>query len=271
MGRLSDARRYELEENLAVLLEQLGESFHNDEARSAVQNAIRELPRSRDVRSHIAYSFRFQRWKRQYDPKRLGKLEQDIPNSAFDSLTAEISRVIDAIELSLGLERISVRDAAGAAGVALISFSLIGDFLIALLAAGVFEALKLLIRRLRSEQPRMYSEAELMEQAQRILAIRLSLPFDRLTLKAIETPGQQTAEEDIAKADFSVQGGDLYSVSIRMIRGIAVITNLRREVQPAVSPLSSSGLGDYGLDYRKADHDGLTQTARSDVANIDRR
>jgi hypothetical protein len=230
--KFSAVWRYELEDHLVALLEQLGESSHTEEAQNALRAAIRDLPRLRDS-STSAYIIRFKLWIRRYHPEQLGDptVVQDASDvETLASLSAEIRRVVNAIDSSFGLGRIFYFSAP-ALGLAadIYVVGLVVDFIVAVAAGLASVRLESLRGKLPSRRSiRIYSEPELIEQAQRILAIRASVSFDHLILKAIESNG--VAE---GTADFSVEGGDLYSISIKMIRGIAVVKKLRREVQSA--------------------------------------
>jgi hypothetical protein len=101
------------------------------------------------------------------------------------------------------------------------------DLAISIAGTGIYEAMRAIAISALTErrQVRIYSKTELAEQAQRLLASRLSLPFGKLTLKRIEISDGQKAV-----ADF-IADRQRYRVSIQMMGGVGVITRLQYEFE----------------------------------------
>jgi hypothetical protein len=103
------------------------------------------------------------------------------------------------------------------------------DIGVSVAATVVYENAKAFVKRQRdrakNRNARTYTESELVEHSQRVLALRLSIAFDELRLRSIEMNAQASAI-----ASFIVTNGDLYKVDIEMIENTAVITRLQHEL-----------------------------------------
>jgi hypothetical protein len=229
LPNLSKMSRRDLEELLVTLFQQLRQSCKSEKAQDIMRRAVRELPRSKDFEGklRVIHILKFQLWKRKFHPQEWVYLEGRLSDAkGLGRLTAKIIRAIDAIDSSFGWKKIAIpADEVPPAAMYSVWLATLIEIAINIVAAGIYDLAVYGVKRIRRRPSRTYSESELIEQAQRALANRLSLDFDRLVIRSIEA-----SEPRQAIADFQVKDGDSYQVSIEMINGIAVITRMRHDM-----------------------------------------